>query len=88
MASFRVEYYTVQELKEHYPFMTSLSTVPIFPECIILEGDHPFALMLSHALHIYVSSENLLQTLVRCYIIKCGEGQPPFTLSEIRNRYR
>ena len=88
MANFRVEYYTVQELKELYPFMTSLSAVPIFPECIILEGDQPFALMLSHDLHIHVSNENSLQTLVRCYIIECGKDQSPFTLSEIWNRYR
>ena len=88
MKVFRVEYHTIEEIKEHYCLIHPLFPLQVFPECIIVESDPSFALMLHHDINIQVSDQNYTQTLVRCYVIKDNGDQIPMMLSDVLERYR
>ena len=75
------------EIVKQYKVIGNLDSKSTFQECLLINGCTPVAIVLNDGITV-LNTEEPLQTLVRCYIIKQENLLGLLSISEIIDRYR
>lgn len=83
-----ISYIYPDEITKQYKVIGTLDHKSKFQECLLINGCIPVAIVLNDGITILNRSDEPLNDLVRCYIMKQENLLGILSISEIIDRYR